>query len=96
MSAFIKKFLFPVSLCLAVFVLTLTSFNNFASKTKESDYLLKSYKNTVALFKDEELITVYDGIVLNTLPEADIQTFNSGIEVATPAQAEALLEDFDS
>ena len=95
MSILTKKIFFPIFLCLATFILTVTSANNLTPKTEAVSYTLKSYKNTVALYKNEELITVYSSVVLNTLPEKDIQTFNSGISVATPTEAEILLEDYD-
>ena len=95
MSVLLKKILFITALCLSVLVLTLTANNNSSIETTKNTYLLKAYKNTVALYKDEEIITIYENVILNTLPENDIQNFNKGIEVSTPAQAETLLEDYD-
>lgn len=95
MSSFIKKALFPILIFVAVFMIILYFINDYQTNQQNTNYTLKSYKNTVALYKDDELIKVYSDIVLNTLPEKDIQNFNSGITVSTPTQAEALLEDFD-
>ena len=99
MSILIKRIVFPVTLCLAVLVLTLTAVDNFAAPQQRNiadNYYLKAYKNTVALYNGEEIVEIYNNIVLNTLPEQDRISFNSGISVATPAQAEILLEDYDS
>ncbi len=93
MSLFIKKVLFPIAIFCSVFVLSLHLFNN--PDAPDDNYILKAYKNTVALYNGEELIKTYNNIVLNTLPKKDIQNFNIGIPVATPAQAELFLEDFD-
>ncbi len=99
MSNSIKRIVFLLSLCIAVLVLTITAINNFNApqqKVEDDTYYLKSYKNTVALYNGEEIVEIYNNIVLNTLPEQDIISFNNGIAVATPAQAEIILEDFDN
>ncbi len=93
MAIFIKKIIFPILLLTAAFLIFLHSLNN--SKTVDNNYTLKAYKNTVALYNGEEIINIYDGIVLNTLPQKDIQNFKSGIVVSSPEQATVYLEDFD-
>lgn len=95
MSSFIKKLLFPICLCICLLILSLTATDNFAKPSSEDVYLLKSYKNTVALYNKKEIVAVYDSIVLNTLPEKDILNFNKGIKVSGPEQAESFIEDFD-
>lgn len=96
MSVFIKKMLFPILILTAAFIILIRFLTDIPPQKTTISYTLKSYKNTVALYKNEELIKTYDSIVLNTLPQKDIQSFNSGIEVTTPTQADAFLEDFDS
>lgn len=98
MSNLIKRTVFFLLSCIAVLTLTLTAVIIFKASPKKTDadnYCLKSYKNTVALYNGEEIIQIYNNIVLNTLPEQDVINFNNGIAVATPAQAEIILEDFD-
>lgn len=95
MTFFIKKVLFPTLIFISVFILILCFISDYQKTEYSTAYMLKSYRNTVALYKNDELIQTYDHIVLNTLPEKDIQSFNSGIPVATQTQAEAYLEDFD-
>ncbi len=95
MYVFIKKILFPILIFISVFMLTLYYINDYQDAETSVNYTLKSYKNTVALYSGEEIVKIYNNIVLNTLPEKDIQNFNSGIPVATVTQADAYLEDFD-
>ncbi len=94
MSNFIKKIIFPIAICAAVLIITVTLENS--EKAIENDYVLKSYKNTVALYNGENIVTVYGNIVLNTLPEKDIIAFNRGIKISSPENAEILLEDYDN
>lgn len=62
---------------------------------KNAPYSLKNYNGTVALFKGEEIITVYDGIILSTLPYADRQKFSSGIMLESPDDVQSIIEDYD-
>lgn len=94
MSNLIKKLIFPIAVCAATLVITLTYKTN--GTTQENDYILKSYKNTVALYNGEDIVTVYSNIVLNTLPQKDITAFNRGIKISSPENAEILLEDYDA
>ena len=58
-------------------------------------YVLKDYNGTVALYKNEEIMTVYDGVVLSALPYGDRSRFIDGIFVESPEEAESIIEDFD-
>lgn len=95
MQFFIKRVLFPTLIFISVFILILFFISEYQNTEDSTAYMLKSYRNTVALYKNDQLIQTYDHIVLNTLPEKDIQSFNSGISVTTQTAAEAYLEDFD-
>lgn len=97
MPFFIKKILFPILTFVSVLFLFFKIDDPDTPATAASDinYILKSYKNTVALYNGEEIIEVYDNIILNTLPLEDIRNFNIGIPVSTPAAAELYLEDFE-
>ncbi len=96
MQVFIRKILFPVLCFTSAFLIILHFITDYQKTDTSVNYTLKSYKNTVALYNGEEIIKVYSSIVLNTLPQKDIQNFNNGIPVSTQTQAEAYLEDFDS
>ena len=95
MLTFFKK-LFNIFKILSVFAVILCFLVSCKDAPKQSTkYSLKAYKNTVALFENEKPVKVYENIVLNTLPEKDIQNFDKGISVATQAQAETILEDYE-
>lgn len=95
MSLFIRKVLFPILIFICIFVIVLYFIKDYNKKTNSPVYVLKSYKNTVALYQNDKLIEVYENIVLNTLPQKDIQSFNNGITFNTEKQAETYLEDYD-
>ena len=95
MRIFIKKFLFPTLFFALTFILIAFYTKNNAQKPKDKKYIIKSYKNTIALYNNDEIVEIYDSIVLNTLPQNDIKKFNDGITVSTQAQAEKYLENFD-
>ena len=95
MQFFIKKILFPILCLISAFLMILHFITQYQKTDTSVSYTLKSYKNTVALYNGEEIIQVYNSIVLNTLPQKDIESFNKGISVSTKAQAETYLEDFD-
>lgn len=59
-------------------------------------YLLKSYKNTVALYDNGQIIKVYNDVVLNSLPTTDIINFKKGVVFETITDVEIYMEDFDS
>ena len=95
MPSFIKKTLFSAIIIAFSIVIMIYLLNNTKTSDTNTDYTLKSYKNTVALYNNEQILEIYSDIVLNTLPQKDIQNFNKGIPVKTPAAAQAYLENFD-
>ena len=95
MAVFVKKVLFPILIFISVFLIILYLINNYQSTQTSVNYTLKAYKNTVALYNVDKIIEIYNNIVLNTLPEKDIQNFNNAIPVTTPTQAKTYLENFD-
>ena len=95
MSLFIKKVLFPVLVFVCIFALVLHIFKGSNKNPTDTVYTLKSYRNTVALYQNENLIEIFDSVVLNTLPQKDVQNFNNGIVFDTKEQAEIFLEDFE-
>ena len=60
-----------------------------------SSYTLKERNGTVALYKGENLLTVYDGVVLSSLPIEDRVRFSEGISVENPEEADSIIEDYD-
>ena len=95
MPYFIKKILLPILVFCAFFIILLHFIKDYQSVDTSVNYTLKSYKNTVALYKNDEILKIYDDIVLNTLPQKDVLQFNTGIPVTSQSQAETYLEDFE-
>lgn len=96
MSFCFKKIIFPLCVLFAVVFLAFCCiFKNHAAKNKSDGYVLKSYKNTVALYSGDTPLKIYDNVILNTLPENDIINFNKGINFDDTAEAEKYIEDFD-
>lgn len=83
--------LFTIITVLAVFFKI-----NYNQIQKDNSYTLKAYRNTVALYNGDNVIEIYDGVVLNSLPAADIYNFSNGIEFESRDKAEKYLEDFDT
>ncbi len=78
----------------AVFLLILTGLK-FTAESNTKNYILRSYKNTVALYENDKLIEVYSDVVLNNLPESDRYALNSGIEFGNIKDAKLAIEDYD-
>ncbi len=80
-------------------ILSLSFINIFKHKenTKQtySTYVLKSYRNCVALYKNEEIIEIYDNIVLNNLPENDKTDLENGIEFECISDVDTAIQDYD-
>ena len=83
----------------AAVVVCLIAVGFAAGETRENPaggYVLRAYNNTVALYNGEnEIVEVYDGIVLNTLPDADVRQLTNGIAFSTKAEALRTVEDYD-
>ena len=79
-----------------IFIIAVIAFGlSMKSDTANTSYTLKAYKNTVALYQNDNLIKTYDDIVLNTLPLSDIDRFKSGITVSSENDAIKIIEDYD-
>lgn len=66
-----------------------------SAPAKKENYMLKNFEGTAALFRGDEVITVYDGVVISALPLSDRQRFFEGIPVLTPEDAQTIIEDYD-
>ena len=58
-------------------------------------WVLHSYGNNVALYNGDDIIEVYGGILLDTLPENDKRQLDSGIAFPTREEASRAIEDYD-
>ncbi len=64
-------------------------------KRSEADYILKEYHGNIALYKGEEVISVYDGVILSAFPKSDRQKFIDGMHIDSPETAQEIIEDYD-
>lgn len=64
-------------------------------KEHPESWVLHSYGNNVALYKDEEIIEVYGGIMLDTLPDEDKKLLDNGIVFSSREEAVSAIEDYD-
>lgn len=87
-----------IAIVLTIAAVTVLVAAGFAAGNKEyepSGWVIKSYGNSVALYNGDELIEVYGGIVLDTLPQEDIDLLESGIAFPTREEAQQAMEDYD-
>ena len=85
-----------LKLCV-VFCLIITTFSLFfiLKKEEKQEVVLKSYKNTVALYENGIKKEIFEQIVLNSLPEKDKIDLKKGIIIETEDELLRILEDFD-
>ena len=76
-------------------VLLLLGFSFKAPESSKETHILKSYKNTVALYTNGKYVKSYENIVLDTLPQVDVNAFNNGITVENDEEIEKILQDYD-
>lgn len=80
-----------------VFFLILTAFLLISSSKpqEKSKIVLKSYKNTIALYENGIKKEIYEQIVLNSLPPKDVEDLKKGIIISSKDELLRILEDFD-
>ena len=54
-----------------------------------------AYENNVALFENESILTIYDEIVLNSLPKYDREVFEKGLIISDINTLDEILQDFE-
>ncbi len=93
----IKLYLFLI-ICLSFIALFMFFFKTPKNtKTEKSNiYTLKSYRNCVALYENQEIVEIYNEIVLNNLPPTDRQILEKGINFNSKTDVQSALEDYDS
>lgn len=70
--------------------------NNFHAAGEENkEYVLKSRGDFLALYYGEEIIEIYDNIVISSLPVFDREQFLRGIRVKDIKDIPEILEDFE-
>lgn len=58
-------------------------------------WILRSYENTVILLNNGEVVEVFGGISLDTLPKEDLKHLEKGIPFLTKEEALMAIEDYD-
>ena len=87
-----------IFLSVCALIITILMVVGFSFKTRENKkdiHILKSYKNTVALYTNGEFVKSFENIVLNTLPQVDINSLNNGITVENDEEIDKILQDYD-
>ena len=64
-------------------------------KPLNNNYTLISIDGRVSLYRDNELIQIYDNINPNSLPLQDQDNLKSGIKLQSLEEATQIIEDFD-
>lgn len=64
-------------------------------KPLNNNYTLISIDGRVSLYRDNELIQIYDNINPNSLPLQDRDNLKSGIKLQSLEEATQIIEDFD-
>ena len=88
----ILTFLSIFAVILIYAIVFLTKYNK---PVDESGYYMKSLNNTVVLYKDDAIVKVYEGIVVDTLPLADRDLLSKGIHYENISDADSAAEDYD-
>ncbi len=90
-----------ILLCVVLFSITALCLSCFVTLAKgekfnESPvYKLAAYDNNIALYKNDDIITVYDEIVLNSLPPYDREAFKKGIIIEDISKLDQILQDYE-
>ena len=93
-----KKYLY-LGLLLAFFLVIIISTCCFAAKTqienKDDNWVVQSVHDRVVLLNNGEVVEVFEGIAVDTLPESDKRYLERGIPFLTKAEALIAIEDYD-
>ena len=90
-----KKTAIAITTLSLIFCLLLLIVSYRNASASNTEYKLKDYNGKVALYRNNEIITVYDGIVISSLPNSDKRRFMDGVYVKNPEEAEIIIEDYD-
>lgn len=85
-----------VTLVIALIVILIAIGFVIKNQTEEPErWVLHSYGNNVALYNGDQIIEVYGGIVLDTLPAEDKRLLDNGIAFESKEEAVNAIEDYD-
>lgn len=92
-----KKYLI-MGILLALFLLIIVSACSLAVKEQKksnTDWVIRSYEDTVVLMKDGEVVEIFGDISLESLPNEDKKHLEKGINFLTKDEALLAIEDYD-
>lgn len=92
-----KKYLI-MGILLALFLLIIVSACSLAVKEQtksNTDWVIRSYEDTVVLMKDGEVVEIFGDISLESLPNEDKKHLEKGINFLTKDEALLAIEDYD-
>lgn len=89
-------FIIPAIVFAFLIVLYLIFSSNDNKNADNNSMVLKSYNGKVALYENDNTTpkNIYD-IYIESLPQADRESLEVGIEINNNAELESLLQDFD-
>ena len=85
-----------ITLMLLMTVINVLFFRTNTEETSAAIYTLKSYRNCLALYENEEILEIYNDVVLYNLPPTDREVLSKGITFNSKEEAQIALQDFDS
>lgn len=92
-----KKYLF-LGILLGLFLIIIVSACSLAVKEQTSpntNWIIRSYEDTVVLMKNGEVIEVFGDISIDSLPNEDKEHLERGINFLTKDEALLAIEDYD-
>ncbi len=98
MSKVVDKKYLILGILLAIFLLMIFSACSLALKEQtkpDTNWIIRSYDDTVVLMKDGQVIEVFGDISLDSLPNEDKLHLEKGINFLTKDEALLAIEDYD-
>lgn len=83
-----------VTISIAIIIITI-GFVGKSQKSEPETWILHSYGNNVALYKNKEIVEVFGAIMLDTLPDEDKRLLDNGIAFPNKEEALNAIEDYD-
>ncbi len=80
---------------MAVVILAVVALTAGSGKQAAPEWELRAHEGKVALYHNGMMQTVYEEIVLDSLPPADVSMLESGISFPSKEEAELATEDYD-
>ncbi len=84
---------FAISLTLTVIIASLLIVNAVGKNNNQLVLIAKD--GYVKLMRGKDTVTVYDNIILDVLPPADVNALKDGIIIESEEQLYSIIEDYD-